>query len=49
MIPSLPGHGFSDAPLDPLFNADDCADVMHALMTDVLGYERWFTTDYGKL
>lgn len=41
VIPSLPGHGFSEAPEDPFFNADDAADVMRELMVDVLGYERF--------
>jgi pimeloyl-ACP methyl ester carboxylesterase len=41
IVPSLPGHGFSKAPTDPFFNADDGADVLNELMTDVLGHARY--------
>lgn len=41
VVPSLPGHGFSDAP-GAGFGADRCAPFLHRLMTDVLGY-----TSYG--
>ena len=41
IIPSLPGHGFSDAVLQPGFGADQCADVLRRLMTDVLGFDRF--------
>jgi pimeloyl-ACP methyl ester carboxylesterase len=41
IVPSLPGHGFSDAVTQPGFGADQCADVVHTLMTDVLGYARY--------
>lgn len=41
VIPSLPGHGFSQAPSDPLFGADDCADLLRDLMVDVLGHHRF--------
>jgi len=41
VIPSLPGHGFSDAPADPYFNADDGALLMRELMVDVLGHSRF--------
>ena len=41
VVPSIPGHGFSEAPADPFFNADDGADVLHELMTKVLGYSRF--------
>ena len=41
VIPSLPGHGFSEAPADPLFGADDAADVLRDLMVDVLGHARF--------
>ena len=33
-----PGHGFSDPPREVGFGADEIADVMHTLMTDVLGF-----------
>jgi len=41
VVPSLPGHGLSSAPSDPLFNADDGADVLRDLMVDVLGTSRF--------
>src|SRR5436190_13353602 len=41
IVPSLPGHGFSSIPPTTGFGADECADVMHALMTEVLGYSRY--------
>jgi microsomal epoxide hydrolase len=41
VVPSLPGHGFSSIPSTTGFGADECADVMHALMTEVLGFERY--------
>lgn len=46
VIPSLPGHGFSE-PLDNApFTSDVVARLWHRLMTDVLGYERYVT--YGE-
>ena len=41
VIGSLPGHGFSSAPSDPRFGADDAADLFRDLMVDVLGYPRF--------
>ena len=41
VIPSLPGHGFSQAPSDPLFGADDAADLLRDLMVEALGYLRF--------
>jgi pimeloyl-ACP methyl ester carboxylesterase len=41
IVPSLPGHGLSAPVLQPGFGADQCADVIHALMTDVLGLPRF--------
>ena len=41
IVPSLPGHGFSDPPLEVGFGADQIADVMHVLMTDVLGFDHF--------
>ena len=41
VVASLPGHGFSSAPHDPHFGADDAADVFRELMVDVLRYERF--------
>jgi pimeloyl-ACP methyl ester carboxylesterase len=40
-VPSLPGHGFSDPVLSEGYGADECADDLHALMTGVLGIERF--------
>jgi pimeloyl-ACP methyl ester carboxylesterase len=47
IVPSLPGHGFSDSPMAVGFGADECADVMHKLMTDVLGFGSGFVTQGG--
>ena len=41
IVPSLPGHAFSDAPAGVGFGADQCAEVMHELMTRVLGFDRY--------
>jgi pimeloyl-ACP methyl ester carboxylesterase len=41
IVPSLPGHGFSSIPSHVGFGADECAPVIAALMTDVLGHERF--------
>lgn len=41
VVGTLPGHGFSSAPDDPLFGADEAADCFRDLMVDVLGYERF--------
>ena len=37
IVPSLPGHGLSEAVLEPGFGADECSDVVRSLMVDVLG------------
>jgi pimeloyl-ACP methyl ester carboxylesterase len=47
VVPSLPGHGFSTPPASPGFGADQCADLMCALMTDVLGFGRGFVAQGG--
>jgi microsomal epoxide hydrolase len=41
VVASLPGHGFSSAPRDPRFGADEAADVLRTLMMDVLGHQRF--------
>jgi microsomal epoxide hydrolase len=41
IVPSLPGHGFSEAPAAPEFGADDAADVLCELMVDGLGHLRF--------
>ncbi|WP_157002371.1 epoxide hydrolase family protein [Agromyces laixinhei] len=46
VIPSLPGFGFSDAPGEAHFVANEIAEQWHALMHDVLGYERY--ASYGE-
>lgn len=38
---SLPGYGFSDRPTTPGMSTARIAPLMHTLMTDVLGYERY--------
>jgi len=38
VVPSLPGHGFSEAVLEGGFGADECADVVRTVMVDVLGH-----------
>jgi pimeloyl-ACP methyl ester carboxylesterase len=43
IVPSLPGHGFSDAPDAVGFGADECADLLRSLMVDVLGFSRFGT------
>ncbi len=41
VVPSLPGYGFSDRPTERGMTAERVADLMHGLMTDALGYERF--------
>jgi pimeloyl-ACP methyl ester carboxylesterase len=41
IVPSLPGHGFSDAVLHEGYGADECADDVHHLMVRALGLERF--------
>ena len=41
VAPSLPGYGLSFQPGQPRFAVDQIADTFHALMTDVLGYQRF--------
>jgi microsomal epoxide hydrolase len=49
VVPSLPGYGFSFAPGQRRFGIVDIADALHALMTGVLGHERYFVVggDWG--
>jgi len=42
IVGSLPGHGFSSAPAEPAFGADEAANCFRDLMVEVLGYERFF-------
>jgi pimeloyl-ACP methyl ester carboxylesterase len=41
VVASLPGFGFSDIPAEPGVGFARIADLLAALMTDVLGYERY--------
>ncbi|MEO1108963.1 MAG: epoxide hydrolase family protein [Pseudomonadota bacterium] len=41
VVPSLPGYGFSDIPSVPGMSPSAMAPLMHRLMTDGLGYERY--------
>jgi pimeloyl-ACP methyl ester carboxylesterase len=41
IVPSLPGHGFSDPVHEEGYGADECADDLRSLMTDVLGFTRF--------
>jgi microsomal epoxide hydrolase len=49
VVPSLPGYGFSFVPGQRRFGIVDCADAIHALMTEVLGHERYLVVggDWG--
>jgi pimeloyl-ACP methyl ester carboxylesterase len=46
---SLPGYGFSDRPRSPGMTEARMADLLHGLMTEVLGYERYAVrgSDFG--
>ncbi len=46
VVPSFPGFGFSSPYADGPMTEHRLASTMHALMTDVLGYERYLT--YGE-
>ncbi|GAA1990304.1 epoxide hydrolase [Microbacterium pumilum] len=46
VVPSFPGFAFSTAYADGLMTEQRLADTVHALMTEVLGYERYLT--YGE-
>jgi pimeloyl-ACP methyl ester carboxylesterase len=50
VVPSLPGYGFSFKPGQRRFGIVDCADAIHALMTEVLGHERYLVVggDWGS-
>ena len=41
VAPSLPGYGFSQQPGQVAMGVEDMADTFAALMTDVLGYQRF--------
>ncbi|WP_035281364.1 epoxide hydrolase family protein [Brevibacterium album] len=46
VIPSLPGFGWSDPFTDRPFTSTEVARLWHALMTEVLGHERYLS--YGE-
>ncbi|WP_127474779.1 epoxide hydrolase family protein [Microbacterium sulfonylureivorans] len=46
VVPSFPGFAFSTPYADGLVTEQRLADTVHALMTEVLGYERYMT--YGE-
>ena len=43
IAPSLPGYGFSDRPRERGMSAARAAELLHKLMTEELGYERYCT------
>jgi pimeloyl-ACP methyl ester carboxylesterase len=43
IVPSLPGYGFSDRPRKRGMSASRVAELLHKLMTEELGYERYAT------
>jgi pimeloyl-ACP methyl ester carboxylesterase len=43
VAPSLPGYGFSDRPKERGMSASRVAELLHKLMTEELGYERYAT------
>lgn len=58
VVPSMPGYGFSSRPARSGMNTDAVADIWVALMSDVLGYDRfvaqggdfggWVTNQIGR-
>ena len=51
VVPSLPGYGFSDPPQERQVNISRMAEWFAALMTEVLGYERYGAQggDWGSM
>ncbi len=41
VVPSLPGYGFSEIPAEPGMSPAAMAPLMHSLMTEGLGYDRY--------
>lgn len=41
VAPSLPGYGFSDRATEPGMNTARIGELLHGLMTETLGYERY--------
>lgn len=50
IVTSLPGFGFSTPLLEPAMNSSRVADVLHRLMTEELGHERYAVSggDWGS-
>jgi pimeloyl-ACP methyl ester carboxylesterase len=50
IVPSIPGFGFSDHPLQRGWTIENTADVWSKLMTEGLGYEKYaaFGNDWGS-
>lgn len=51
VIPSLPGYGFGGQPQEPGWGLARCAEALHTLMTEKLGYTRFGTQggDWGAM
>jgi pimeloyl-ACP methyl ester carboxylesterase len=51
VIPSLPGYVFSEAPADGVRGLREISKSMHALMSETLGYSRYFVDggDHGAV
>ena len=50
VIPSIPGYGFSEIPSTPGMGPGKIADIFHQLMTEHLGYKKYFAHggDWGS-
>jgi len=50
VIPSIPGYGFSSAPQKPNFHIGQAAKIFHTLMTERLGFDKFYTQggDWGS-
>lgn len=50
VVPSIPGFGFSTLPKKGWINNADTAELLHTLMKDILGYNRYVVTggDMGR-
>jgi len=50
VIPSIPGFGFSDKPVEPGMTPKRIASLFHKLMTEELGYSKFFAQggDWGS-
>lgn len=50
VIPSIPGYGFSEIPVESGMGPGKIAEIFHQLMTEHLGYQRYFAHggDWGS-